>query len=285
VARRPSPTLRRRELGTRLRELRQSKGMTVDEVAGRLLVSAPKVSRIETGAGGRGVNLRDIRDLCDLYEVDAAEREKLMRLARESQQKSWWQEYGELRSPTFVGLEAAATSILEYESNLIPPLLQTPDYARAMVEGVELDVTDELIEQRAQARQTRQQLLTGEAPIRFWAVLDEAAVRRVVGGRDVMAAQLRSITELAALANVTVQLIPFEAGAHPGISSTFILLHFEEDVPDLVYVEGLLGDHFLENPTDVSRYRRVFDQLRAIALSPKDSAVMISTLADGFGRA
>jgi transcriptional regulator with XRE-family HTH domain len=282
VARSPSPTLRRRELGARLRELRQAKGLTVDEVAGRLLVSAPKVSRIETGAGGRGVNLRDIRDLCDLYEVDAAEREKLMRLARESQQKSWWQEYGELRTPTYVGLEASATAIMEYESNLVPPLLQTPEYARAMVEGVELDLTTELVQQRAQARQTRQQLLTGEAPIRFWAVLDEAAVRRAVGGPDVMAAQLRAIVELSALAHVTVQLIPFETGSHPGISSTFILLHFEEDVPDLVYVEGLLGDHFLENPTDVDRYRRVFDHLRAIALSPKDSITKITALADGL---
>jgi transcriptional regulator with XRE-family HTH domain len=285
VARRPSPTLRRRELGARLRELRQAKGLTVDEVAGRLLVSAPKVSRIETGAGGRGVNLRDVRDLCDLYEVDAAEREKLMRLARESQQRSWWQEYSELRTPTYVGLEASATSIQEYESGAVPPLLQIEDYARALVEGVELDVSAEQVAQRARARQTRQQLLTGEAPIRFWAVLDEAAVRRVVGGRDVMAAQLRAVLQTAALAHVTVQVIPFEAGSHPGINSTFILLHFEEDVPDVVYVEGLLGDHFLENPTDVDRYRRVFDQLRAIALSPKDSAALISALADGFTRA
>jgi transcriptional regulator with XRE-family HTH domain len=282
VARSPSPTLRRRELGARLRELRLSAGLTVDEVAGRLLVSAPKVSRIETGAGGRGVNLRDVRDLCDLYAVDAAEREKLMRLARESQQKSWWQEYGELRTPTYVGLEAAATSILEYESGSVPALLQTSDYARAMVEGVELDVTAALVDQRAQARQTRQELLTGESPPRFWAVLDEAAVRRVVGGRDVMAAQLRAIAALSALSNVTVQLIPYDAGSHPGINSTFILLHFEEDVPDLVYVEGLLGDHFLENPTDVDRYRRVFDHLRAIALSPKDSITMITAQADAL---
>jgi transcriptional regulator with XRE-family HTH domain len=146
VARSPSPTLRRRELGARLRGLRLAAGLTVDEVAGRLLVSAPKVSRIETGAGGRGVNLRDVRDLCDLYAVDAAEREKLMRLARESQQKSWWQEYGELRTPTYVGLEAAATSIMEYESGSVPALLQTSDYARAMVEGVELDVTAALVD-------------------------------------------------------------------------------------------------------------------------------------------
>ena len=275
MARSPSPTVRRRELGTRLRELRTRAGMTVDEVAEKLLVSAAKVSRLETGV--RGVSLRDVRDLCDIYDVDAAERDHLATLVRESKQPSWWQRY-DLDYTTYVGLEAAATTILDYESSIIPGLLQTEDYARAVVEGVLYDAPADVVEQRVAARMQRQELLHADPPPELWAVIDEAALHRLVGGPAVMRAQLEWLVERAALSNVTVQVIPFEVGAHPGMDSTFILLHLE-DVSDIVYVEGLVGNLYQESQADLARYRRHADQLRAVAMSPKDSLARITAVA------
>ncbi|HEY0359809.1 MAG TPA: helix-turn-helix transcriptional regulator, partial [Mycobacteriales bacterium] len=263
MARSSSPTLRRRELATRLRDLRLQTGLTADEVAARMLVSPAKISRIETGA--RGVSLRDVRDLCEIYTADAGEREHLATLVREAKQPSWWQQY-DLPYATFVGLESAAATILDYESSVIPGLLQTEDYARAVTDGILCDAAPDLTRQRVEVRLTRQRLLTQESPPQLWTVIDEAALHRVVGGPGVMRAQLEALAERATLPNVTVQVVPFEAGAHPGMDSTFILLHLEEEVSDVVYIEGLVGNLYQESPSDLARYRRVFDQLRAIAL-------------------
>jgi transcriptional regulator with XRE-family HTH domain len=276
MARAPSPTLRRRELAARLRDLRVQNGLTAEEVAARMLVSPAKISRIETAA--RGVSLRDVRDLCEIYSVDKGERDHLATLVREAKQPSWWQRY-DLPYATFVGLESAAATILDYESSVIPGLLQTEDYARAVTEGILYDFAPELIRQRVEVRVTRQRLLTQESPPQLWTVIDEAALHRVVGGPGVMRAQLEALAERSALPNVTVQVVPFEAGAHPGINSTFIVLHLEEEVSDVVYIEGLVGNLYQESPSDLARYRRVFDQLRAIALSPKESVLRISALA------
>jgi transcriptional regulator with XRE-family HTH domain len=276
MARTASPTLRRRELAARLRDLRVQAGLTADEVAVRMLVSPAKISRIETGA--RGVSLRDVRDLCAIYGADAAECEHLSTLVRESKKPSWWQHY-DLPDATFVGLESAAATILDYESSLVPGLLQTEDYARAVTEAILYDSGPEVVQQRVEVRLTRQRLLTQEPLPRLWTVVDEAALHRVVGGPDVMRAQLEALVDRAALPNVTVQVIPFEAGAHPGMDSTFILLHLDEDVSDVVFIEGLVGNLYQESPSDLARYRRVFDLLRAIALSPKESLVRISAVA------
>jgi transcriptional regulator with XRE-family HTH domain len=276
MARTASPTLRRRELATRLRDLRLQAGLTADEVAARMLVSPAKISRIETGA--RGVSLRDVRDLCGIYGADPGERDHLTALVRESKQPSWWQRY-DIPDATFVGLEAAAATILDYESSLVPGLLQTRDYARAVVEGVMYGAAPEVVQQRVEVRMTRQRLLTQDAAPQLWTVIDESVLHRAVGGPGVMSAQLEVLVDSAALPNVTVQVIPFEAGAHPGMDSTFILLHLAEDVPDVVYIEGLVGNLYQESPADLARYRRAFDQLRAIALSPKDSVLKISAVA------
>jgi hypothetical protein len=158
-------------------------------------------------------------------------------------------------------------------------LLQTEDYARALIEGMAPKLSAELVQQAVETRIIRQHLLTRPDPPRFWAVLDEAALRRQVGGREVMRQQLKVICERAQYPNVTVQLIPFEIGAHVGIDSTFILLAFEErGVSDVVYVEGLVGQFYLERDTDIQRYRRVFDELRAVALGPKDSIARIMAI-------
>jgi transcriptional regulator with XRE-family HTH domain len=271
-----SPTLRRRELAARLRDLRVRAGLTAEDVAGRMLVSPAKISRIETGA--RGVSLRDVRDLCGIYGADADECAHLSALVREAKQPSWWQRY-DLPNATYVGLESAAATILDYESTVIPGLLQTEEYARAVTEGSLCDAGPEIVRQRVEARLTRQRLLTQDSPPLLWTVVDEAALHRVVGGPGVMSAQLEALVDRAALPNVTVQVIPFEAGAHPGMDSTFIVLHLDEEVPDVVYIEGLVGNLYQESPADLARYRRAFDQLRAIALSPKESVLRISAVA------
>jgi transcriptional regulator with XRE-family HTH domain len=279
VARQASPTLRRRELGSRLRQLRMAQGKTAEDVAQALMVSATKITRLETGA--RGVNMRDIRDLCNFYEVSEAEREHLMRLARQSREDSWFQHY-DLQHPTYIGLEASAASIADYKSDVINGLLQTERYARAILEATLPDPTEDKIEQNVESRRVRQRLLTDEPPLGLWAVIHEAALRTYIGGPDVMREQLETLVERAAQPNVDLQLLPFTAGAHPAINSTFTLLHFREEVPDVVYVEGLLGEHYLEARADIERYRRVFDQLRAMALSPKDSAAQIAAIAKTF---
>jgi transcriptional regulator with XRE-family HTH domain len=277
-----SPTVRRRELGALLRQLREEKEMSVKQVTERLLCSPSKVSRIETGQ--RGATLRDVRDLCDLYEVnDKAERDRLMRLAKEGKEQGWWQSY-DLASTTttYVGLEAEAIRIKDYDTSVIPGLLQSTDYFRALYddplpEPTEREVTPDLVSQRVEARLIRQQLLTRTrpSPLEFWAILDEAALHRVVGGPSVMSAQLTHVVEAMQLPNVTVQVIPFTVGAHPALDSTFNILEFSDAVPDLVYSEGLAGFFFLERANDVERYQRVFEHLSEIALNEGQSADLI----------
>jgi transcriptional regulator with XRE-family HTH domain len=273
-----SPTIRRRELGSRLRALRLAASMTVEGVAGRMEVSPAKISRIETGA--RGVSVADVRFLCDLYQVSTEERDRLLVLTRESKRRSWWQQYGLPDSlATYVGLEDAAQSIHQYETSLVPPLLQTEEYAHAVTAGAAPDASPEQVDQLVQARLTRQNLLTSDQPPELWAVVDEVALHRLVGGPEVMRVQLETLAERSRLPNVTVQVIPLEAGAHPGMDSAFAVLHLEE-VADVVYVEGLIGNFYLQSPGDVLRYRRAFDQLRAIAMSPRDSRERMAAIAD-----
>jgi transcriptional regulator with XRE-family HTH domain len=279
MARRPTPTLRRRELGARLKRLRLDKGMTADDVAQALMVSPTKISRLETGA--RGVNPRDVRDLCSIYGVGDDERDRLMTLTRQSREPSWWQQ-DDSEYTTFIDLEAGAASIAEYKSDVVPGLLQTQDYARAMIEATLPDSNPDLIEQLVTSREERQKLLTGEPGVQLWTVLDEAVLRRVVGSRAVMHVQLEKLIDRAGLSNVDIQVIPFELGAHAAMNSTFEILHFEEAAPDVVYVEGLLGQHYLEGSKELTRYRRVFDQLRALALGPRDSLAKLKELAQSF---
>ncbi|MFL6129530.1 MAG: helix-turn-helix domain-containing protein [Mycobacteriales bacterium] len=275
-----SPTVRRRELGARLRALRTEVGMTVEDAAGRMEVSPAKISRIETGA--RGVSVADVRFLCDLYRVSAEERDRLLNLTRESKRRSWWQRYGLPESvTTYIGLEDAAVSIHQYETSIVPALLQTEEYAHALVSGAGFYAPPEQ-EQLVRARLTRQEILTGDPAPQLWAVIDEAALHRLVGGTDVMRTQLEALAQRSRAPNVTVQVIPFRAGAHPGLNSSFVVLHLEE-VQDVVYVEGLIGNFYLQSPADVTRYRRTFDELRAVALGPQDSRKLVDSVAGRLG--
>jgi transcriptional regulator with XRE-family HTH domain len=269
-----SPTLRRRELGAQLRSFRLNQGLTVEQVAEQLLCSPSKVSRMETGQ--RGATLRDVRDLCRIYGVtDQAQVTHLMDLAREGKQQAWWQSYN-LDFATYVDLEQAAESISYYQSSIVPGLLQTADYARAMHEAGFQEYAPGRIEEHVEVRMRRQSILTREPPLRLSAVLDEAVLHRVVGGPEVMRAQLDHLMESAKLPYVTIQVIPFSRGAHPAMDSMFDILEFGAAAPAVVCVEGLMGQLYLERPQDIQRYWKVYEYLRTAALSPKESIELVA---------
>jgi transcriptional regulator with XRE-family HTH domain len=271
-----SPTVRRRELGALLRKLRTEKGLTVEQAAEQLMFSMSKLSRMETGHGV--ASPRDIRDICSLYEVtDKAERERMLRLAAEGKQAGWWQSY-DLPYSTYVGLEAEATAISDFQSSVVPGLLQTADYARAGHEGAMPRLSSEEIERRIEAKLTRQALLGQDDPPDFSAVLDEAVLHRMVGGPAVMSAQLGRLIEATNRPKVTIQVIPFTLGAHPGVESNFNILEMPSPTPGVVFVEGLVGSIYLERSEELTRYRQIFERLQAIALSPKDTIALIAEI-------
>ncbi len=271
-----NPTIRRRELGTLLRALRKQKRWTAKQVAGRLGVSPSKVSRLETGQ--RGASASDIRDLCDLYGVDGEQRQQLMDLASQSKQRAWWQPLG-LPYSTYVGLEADATSISDYGLGIIPGLLQTEDYARAVVRAAVPRWVPDIVEQRVEGRMARQRLLFTEPVPRLEAVVDESVLHRVVGSPAIMRAQLRRLLELSDLPAVTLRVIPYDAGALPAGNNKFIILRFAPaTIRDVVFVEGLTGDLYLDDPTDVEVYNLTFRTLADLAATPKTSHEIIASL-------
>jgi transcriptional regulator with XRE-family HTH domain len=269
-----SPTLRRRELASRLRELRKLSGLTVEDVAGHLLCSSPKISRIETGT--RSPTLRDVRDLCVLYGVSDVEQARLMAIARESKQQGWWNKFDDLAIESLIGLEIEAKRISSYESCVVPWAFQTERYARAVIKGFLPRIDDRILAERVTARMTRQELLRGADPPYLWSLIDESALRRIVGSGSVMREQLSTIVEVAASPNITMQIVPLDAGAHPGMDNTFTLLEFDTTVQTPVaYVENLAGTFYLEREAEIVRYREVLEHLRAYALSPANSVKCI----------
>jgi transcriptional regulator with XRE-family HTH domain len=274
-----SPTVRRRELGALLKALRSHKGWTAEQVAERLMVSSSKLSRLETGR--RGASARDINDLCDLYEVDDEQRRRLLELASEGKQRAWWQPLG-LPYSTYVGLEAEAALICDYGLGIIPGLLQTPDYARTVVRAGVHNWAPEVVEKLVQGRMTRQQLLTSDATRRFEAVMDESVLHRVVGSHAIMRTQLQRLVELSHLPNITLRVVPYDAGAPPAANNKFIILKFASPtVSDIVFVEGLTGDLYLEDLSDVEIYNQTFSTLIQQAVSPDGTYEIISAMIAG----
>ncbi len=271
-----SPTVRRRELGTLLRALRTAQGLTAEHAAERLMISASKLSRMETGHGI--TTARDIRDLCGLYGVtDQAERDRMTKLAEEGRRQAWWQSY-DLDYDDYVGLEEETIAISAFQSSVVHGLLQTADYARAGHESAMPRLPPDKIEKLIEAKLTRQQILSRDAPPRLAVVLDEAALHRMAGGHQVMAAQLARLLDMSALPNVTVQVLPFELGSHPAVESNFTILDLPDQAPDVVFVEGLIGSTYLERPEDLKRYREIFRRLQSTALNPQDTAELIAEL-------
>ena len=272
-----SPTVRQRELGLRLRQLRHDLGLTVDDVAGRLLCSATKISRIETGT--RRASLRDVRDLCAIYGVTDAVADDLMNLAKEAREPGWWKQYDDLVITSYIGLEQEATAITYFGMYFLHGLLQTQDYARAIIKGIAPKMDPSVLDQRVEARMRRQQLLEQDKPPRYRVLLDEAVLHRQIGGSDVMHAQLGKILDLVHEQKVTVQVIRFDVGAHASPESNFVFLEFgDSSLPDLVYVEGLAANLYQERPIELERYREALEYLRDTALSPRDSVSLIADI-------
>jgi transcriptional regulator with XRE-family HTH domain len=281
VANETNPTVRRRELGFLLRQLRTELGLSVELVAERAMFSQTKLSRLETGRVG--ASPRDIRDLLLVYGVtDSAKREQLMGLAREGKQRAWWQGL-DLPYATYIGLEAEAASIRDYNSDVVNGQLQVEGYARAIFEAGEPPQDPATIDRRTDVRLKRQDLLTQSNGPVFHFILDEGALHRPVGGPGVMRAQLARLSDVAKLPSVTFQIIPLKVGAHPALDSTFVILDYNNtSVNDVVYVEGAVGNLYLESAADIERYRRMWSRLEDIALSPEDSASLVSSIASTY---
>lgn len=277
-----NPTLRQRELGIRLRELRNDVGLNVEEVAQRMLCSATKVSRLETGT--RKASLRDVRDLCAIYQVPELEPE-LAALARLAAEPGWWSQYDEPVLTPYIGLEQEAVAISAYSMYFVPALLQTSDYARVTMRAIERKMIPTVLDQRVEARLRRQELLDQQTPPRYRALLDEAVLRRQVGGPTVMRAQLAKIVKNVADEKATVQVIPFEVGAHASTDSNFVLMEFGDSSPQgpVVYVEGLFSNRYQERKVEIDRYREALEYLRDVALSPRESISLIAELAVSTG--
>ena len=271
MAGRSSPTVKRRRLAAELRHLRETAGLTIDEVAERLEWSTAKISRIENARVS--VLPRDVKFLLSVYGITDNDDawEVLTSLARESRQKGWWQQYGEAVPDWFevyVGLEAEATTISGYDAEFVPGVLQTKDYARAVHRAQLMTATGDEIDRLVSVRLARQELLTSDDAPQLWLVLNEAVIRRAVGGRQTMRAQLERLAEASNLPNLTLQIVPFSAGAHPAMDGSFKLLSFGDPTdPNIVYIEYHTGALYLEKRDDVTRYSLMFDHLRAAALS------------------
>lgn len=277
------PTVRRRRLAGELRRLREKAALTIDEVGEKLECSSSKISRIETGHVG--VTPRDARDLLALYGVHGDEQEALVQLAREARKRGWWHAYNEVFTGAFVGLEADASSLRAFQALLVPGLLQTERYAYAVIRAMRPGAVDSEIERRVAARMARQRLLRDPNPPEYWAIIDEAVLHRVVGSREVMAEQFTQMSEIARLPHVTIQVVPFEAGAHSGMEGPFLILGFPEMAdPDVVYVDSTNSGFYLELESDVRRYSLMFDHLRAAALKPEDSIEAITGAARWFAK-
>ncbi|MFI1362941.1 helix-turn-helix domain-containing protein [Streptomyces griseochromogenes] len=278
-----NPTVRRRRLGQELRRLRELKGMTAEEVAERLLVSQSKISRLENGR--RSISQRDVRDLCGVYEVeDQRIVDSLMEMARDSRQQGWWHTFGDIPYSVYIGLETDAESLRVYEPQLVTGLLQTRAYAEALVQGALPETSTAEIEKRVQVRMRRQERITAEGtPLRLWVVLDEAALRRVVGSRLVMREQLEHLIEMSQLPHVTVQVLPFEVGAHPGLNGQYAILEFTDAADSsVVYLEGVTSDLYLEKAQDVQKYAVMYEHLRAQSLNVEQSRQYISDVAKTY---
>jgi transcriptional regulator with XRE-family HTH domain len=275
VTSRASPTVRRRRLGIELRRLREQAGITIDTGADRSGFSSSKVSRIETGH--IGASPRDVRDILAIYGVHGGDADELVQVARQARQKGWWHLYGPILTGAYIGLEAEATVSKAYEAQLVPGLLQTPEYAGCVIRAAKPDIRADELSRRVELRMKRQALLIQDEPLELWVVLDEAAIRRLVGSPDVMRGQLEHLVSATALANVTVQVLAFAAGAHAGMDGTFSILEYTGTPElDVVFAENAAGGLFLEKEEELQRYKVIFNDLCASARSPEESAEMLA---------
>ena len=251
--------------------------MTIEQVAAELECSVSKVSRIETGQVG--VTPRDVRDLVDLYSVNGDHKEALIQLSRDARERGWWVDYGAgiARLDRLIGLETEAAAVLEFQLQVVPGLLQTPDYARAIFHELVPEMPPEVVEEHVELRMARQRKMA-EAPVpRLDYILDEGVLHRHIGGTDVMRGQLKHLIERGARPNTSVRMLPFSQGAH-GMLGGFTILRFAEDLDlDVVYLESELTDVYLEGE-ETARYVTAFEKLRPKALDSRGSGEFVADL-------
>jgi transcriptional regulator with XRE-family HTH domain len=270
-------TVRRRRLAHEMLQFREDARLTREEVAERMDWHPTKLWRIETARSG--VTTADLRHLLEIYGVtEIRRRDALIALARNARQRGWWTSYGDALAGSYVPLEAEATSIRTYEPTYIPGLLQTEDYTRAVMR-VGLYGTPDEIDRRVTVRMMRQQLHKRDEPPALWAVIDEAALRRPVGGRDVMCAQLDHLIEMSERSHVRLQVLPLSVGAHPSMGGAFVILDYAAE-PSIIYLETPTDGLYLEKREQIDRYNVIFDDLRAEALGPDASLRFIATVSD-----
>ena len=265
-------------LGARLRRLREAAGVSPEAASKTIRASRSKISRLELGR--TGFKLRDVADLLTLYGVrDDAERATMLALVEHTNAESWWQEYADVVPAwleDYLDLEQAATLIRAYEVAYVPGLLQTEDYARAVLWSGRASAAGMEVERQVQLRLLRQQILYRAEPARLWAVIDETALRRPVGGGAVMRAQLRHLIEASRLPHVSIQVLPLSAGGHPAAGGPLTMLRFgESELPDVVYLEQMLTAVYLTRPGDTAHY---LDVLNRLAAQAKDLDATAATL-------
>jgi transcriptional regulator with XRE-family HTH domain len=274
-------TVLRMMLGSRLRQLREAAKVTPEQAGYEIRASRSKISRMENGrVSFKG---RDITDLLDLYGVtDDEVRQATLELARRANVPGWWAKYNDILPDWFelyLGLESSAAVIRTFELQFIPGLLQTEDYARAVTALGHRSAPADEISRRVSLRMRRQHVLSRPEPAKIWAVMDEAALHRPVGGRDVMRAQLRHLAQATAAPHVTVQVVPFRYGGHAAAGGSFSILRFDlPELPDVVYIEQLTSALYLENRQDVDHYQEVMNQLSTDALTPAETAAFIEAI-------
>jgi len=272
------PTVLRILLGSQLRMLREVKGITREEAGYAIRASGSKISRMELGRVS--FKERDVTDLLKLYGVDEDETATLVALATQANSPGWWHKYGDVLPDWFqvyVGLEEAASLIRLYEVQFVPGLLQTADYARAVVRLGQPGAAPEEIERRISLRMGRQELLTKPGGPRLWAIVDEAALRRPIGGKEVMRAQLEQLILATQEPQVTLQVMPFRSGGHAAEAGAFTIMRFPEpDLPDVVYLEQLTSALYLDKRDDVEKYTEVMERLSVESESPERSVDILS---------
>jgi hypothetical protein len=266
-------------LGAQLRRLREHANVTRDDAGYHIRASGSKISRMELGRVS--FKERDVTDLLQYYGVtDLAEREKLIQLTREANATPWYQKFQDVVPDwfhVFVGLEEAAQLIRVYEVQFVPGLLQTEEYARAIIVQGRPGVDPDEIERTVALRMGRQKLLTRENPPRYWVIMDEAALRRPMGGRDVHVAQIERLIDLVGEPNITLQVMPFRYGGHAADGGAFTIMRFPEtDLPDVVYMEYLTGAHYIDKPEEVERYAAVMERLSVAGTSPDRTREILS---------
>ncbi|WP_284466998.1 helix-turn-helix domain-containing protein [Actinomadura madurae] len=284
MASRTSPTVRRRRLASEMRRLRKESGKTREEAAKFADIAPATISRIE--AAVHAPKVADIMALCRFYGLDDERTEVLVTLARQSRQRGWWHQYSGTIPEWFevyVGLEEEADEILTYENELIPGLLQTESYVRALLRADLRTPTEDEIERRTALRLKRQERLAKADAPKIWAVLNEGAVHRQVGGPQVMREQLQQIIEVSRRDHMNVVVLPYQAGAHPAMDGPCNVLRFPDPRdPDVVYVQYRQGSLYLEHPSDVGEYVDLFDHLRSRALGPDESRTLIKQVANAM---